>query len=76
MERKQKLTKIFFKTVESNGKKIVPPCHQCEGAGATCYGKMCGLVFTAEDRMQRGGSEEKEGERNRGDKGEEEREGE
>ena len=25
--------------VESNGKKIVPPCCQCEGAGVTCYGK-------------------------------------
>ena len=49
MERKRKLTK-FFKTVESNRKKIVPPCRQCEGAGATCYGKMrrpvirCGCV--------------------------------
>ena len=41
-ERKQKLTKIFFKMVESNGKKIVPPSHQCEGAGATCYGKTRG----------------------------------
>ena len=26
--------------VELNGKKIVPPCRQCEGAGATCYRKM------------------------------------
>ena len=43
MERKRKLTQIFFKMVESNGKKIVPPCRQCEGAGVTCYGKMCGL---------------------------------
>ena len=39
---KRKLTKIFFKMVESNGKKIMPPCCQCEGAGATCYGKMRG----------------------------------
>ena len=30
-------------------------------------------VFTAEDRMQCGGSEEKEGERNGGHKGEKER---
>ena len=28
--------------VESNRKKIVPPCCQCEGTGATCYGKMHG----------------------------------
>ena len=28
--------------VESNGKKIVPPCRQCEGAGVTCYGKTHG----------------------------------
>ena len=41
MERKWKLTK-FFKTVESNRKKIVPPCCQCEGTGVTCYGKTCG----------------------------------
>ena len=27
--------------VESNRKKIVPPCRQYEGEGATCYGKMC-----------------------------------
>ena len=33
-------------------------------------------VFAAEDRMQRGGSEEKEGERNGGHKGEKERKGE
>ena len=33
---------IFFKMVESNRKKIVPPCCQCEGTGVTCYGKMCG----------------------------------
>ena len=39
---KRKLTKIFFKMVESNGKKIMPPCHQCEGAGATCYRKTHG----------------------------------
>ena len=43
MERKRKLTKIFFKMVESNGKKIVPPCHQCEGTGVTCYRKTHGL---------------------------------
>ena len=29
--------------VESNGKKIVPPCRQCEGTGVTCYRKMHGL---------------------------------
>ena len=33
-------------------------------------------VFAVEDRMQRGGSKEKEGERNGGDKGEKERKGE
>ena len=73
-ERKRKLTKTFFKTVELNGKKIMPPCRQCEGAGVTCYRKTHGLVLTAEDWMQRGGGKEEEGERNGGDKGETERE--
>ena len=48
----------------------MPPCRQCEGAGVTCYGKMRGPVLAVEDRMQHGGSKEKEGERNGGDKGE------
>ena len=41
--KERKLTKNLFKTVESNRKKIVPPCRQCEGTGATCYRKMHGL---------------------------------
>ena len=43
MERKWELTKNLFKTVDSNRKKIVPPCCQCEGGGATCYRKTCRL---------------------------------
>ena len=36
----------MFKMVESNGKKIVPPCRQCEGTGVTCYRKTRGPVMS------------------------------